>query len=83
MGWVLPIGAAGLTVVAKRAAKDMFPTSNSKGYMSTPKTSVGQACKAAPHAPLERIGDPTLPFLWPHCSKSYILSSRDHCKVWV
>ena len=37
-------------VVAKRAARDMFPVSNCKGYMSTPWALGGQPCKATPQA---------------------------------
>ena len=36
-----------LGVVTKRAARDMFPVSNCRGYMSTLWASGGQACKAA------------------------------------
>ena len=46
----LPIGAVSLAVVAKKVAKGTFSITNCKGYISTPQTSMGQACKATRHA---------------------------------
>ena len=58
MGVGLPIGAAGWAVVAKRVAKDTFPISNCKGYMSTPRLLWDRLVKLL-CMPLERMGDPT------------------------
>ena len=52
----------------QKAARDMFPVSNYKGYMSTPWALGGQACKAAPQAS-RKDGNPTLLSLWP-CTAS-------------
>ena len=57
-----PIGVASWAVVAKRAAKDTFPITNCKGYMSTPGLLWDRLVKLL-HMPPERIGDPTLPSL--------------------
>ena len=82
VGLGLLIGVAGWVVVAKRATNDTFPISNCKGYMSTPQTSTGQACKATPH-PSRKKWQSHPSFSMALHSKSCIFSSRDHSKVWV
>ena len=60
----LTIGAAGWAVVAKRVAKDTFPSATVRGTLVPPRLLWDRLVKP-PHMPPERIGNPALPSLWP------------------
>ena len=77
-----PIVVDGWEDMAKRAAKDMFPISNCRGYMSIPCASGGQACSATLHAvrkDWQSLPSSSMAFL----SISCIHSPCDCCRTWV
>ena len=60
-----PIAVASWGVVTKKPARDIFPVSNCKQYMST-LWALGDRLVRLLHKPPEKIGNPALLSLWPH-----------------
>ena len=77
-----PMAVDGWGEMTKRAAKDMFPINNCRGYMSTPCDSEGQTCSTTLQA-VRKDWQSLTSSSMASLSISCIHSPCDCCRMWV